>query len=83
VSGACPARRNRRPSASSGAVSAASRFPRVQAAGLGSLPQTPTEELAFVQRRVALLGQVTFFISGMFLIAVGLADYLRPWSACS
>jgi serine/threonine-protein kinase len=49
----------------------------VQAAGLGSLPQTPTEELGFVQRRVALLGQVTFFISGMFLIAVGLADYLR------
>lgn len=58
-------------------MSEQSRFPRVHAAGLGSLPQSPTEELRFVQDRVALLGQVTFFISGMFLIAVAAADHFR------
>lgn len=57
-----------------------SRFPRVQAAGLGSLPQGTTEELRFVQDRVALLGKVTFFISGMFLIAVAVADHLRHFN---
>jgi eukaryotic-like serine/threonine-protein kinase len=49
----------------------------VQAAGLGSLPQGTTEELRFVQDRLALLGKLTFFISGTFLIAVALADHLR------
>jgi serine/threonine-protein kinase len=49
----------------------------VQAAGFGSLPQSTTEELRLVQDRVALLGKVTFFISGTFLIAVALADHLR------
>ena len=54
-----------------------SRFPRVHAAGLGSVPQGTKEELRFVQDRLALLGKVTFFISGMFLIAVATADHLR------
>jgi eukaryotic-like serine/threonine-protein kinase len=54
-----------------------SRFPRVQAAGLGSLPQGTTEELRFVQERLALLAKVTFFISSMFFVAVALADHLR------
>jgi eukaryotic-like serine/threonine-protein kinase len=54
-----------------------SRFPKVQAAALGSLPQDTAEELRFVQNRVALLGKVTFFIAGMFLVAVALADHLR------
>jgi serine/threonine-protein kinase len=49
----------------------------VAGARLGSLPQSPDEELRFVQDRVALLGKVTFFISGMFLIAVTAADTLR------
>jgi eukaryotic-like serine/threonine-protein kinase len=54
-----------------------SRFPRVHAAGLGGLPQDTTGELRLVQDRVALLGKVTFFISGTFLFAVALADHLR------
>jgi serine/threonine-protein kinase len=41
------------------------------------MPQDTAEELRFVQDRVALLGKVTFFISGMFLLAVALADHLR------
>lgn len=45
-----------------------SRFPSVRPAGLGSVPQSPTEELCFVQDRLALLGKLTFFISGMFLV---------------
>jgi hypothetical protein len=49
----------------------------VHAAALGSLPQDTTGELRLVQDRVALLGKVTFFISGTFLIAVALADHLR------
>jgi serine/threonine-protein kinase len=41
------------------------------------MPQGPAEELRFVQDRVALLGRVTFYISGMFLLAVAVADTLR------
>ena len=54
-----------------------SRFPHPQAGRLGSLPQSPEDELRFVQNRVALLGKVTFFISGMFLLAVTAADVFR------
>lgn len=57
-----------------------SRFPKVQVAALGSLPQDTAEELRFVQNRVALLGKVTFFIAGMFLIAVALADHFRHFN---
>ncbi len=41
------------------------------------MPQDTGEELRFVQDRVALLGKVTFFISGMFLLAVAFADHVR------
>jgi serine/threonine-protein kinase len=70
-------------------VSPQSRFPSVQPAGLGSVPQGPTEELRFVQDRLALLGKLTFFISGMFLVAVAAADAARhiervqPWGRVS
>jgi serine/threonine-protein kinase len=56
-----------------------SRFPQLQAVAFGAVPQGETQELRFVQDRVALLGKVTFFISGTFLIAVGVADYLRQF----
>jgi serine/threonine-protein kinase len=54
-----------------------SRFPKLQAVAFGGVPQGETQELRFVQDRLALLGKVTFFISGMFLIAVAVADHLR------
>jgi hypothetical protein len=57
-------------------VAPASRFPHLQAR-LGSLPQGPEAELRFVQDRLALLNKVTFFIAGMFLMAVALADAAR------
>jgi serine/threonine-protein kinase len=58
-------------------VASRSRFPKLLAARLGSLPEGATEELRFVQDRVALLGRLTFFISGMFLMAVAAADTIR------
>jgi eukaryotic-like serine/threonine-protein kinase len=58
-------------------VAPASRFPHLRAAGLGSLPQGPEAELRFVQDRVALLNKVTFFIAGVFLVAVAVADAAR------
>jgi serine/threonine-protein kinase len=44
---------------------------------LGSVPESPTQELRFVQDRVSLLGKVTFFISSMFLFATVAADLAR------
>lgn len=41
------------------------------------MPHDTAEELRFVQDRLALLGNLTFFISGMFLIAVAAADHFR------
>ncbi|HEY6080916.1 MAG TPA: serine/threonine-protein kinase [Polyangiaceae bacterium] len=44
---------------------------------LGSVPESPAQELRLVQDRVALLGKVTFFISSMFLLATIAADLAR------
>jgi eukaryotic-like serine/threonine-protein kinase len=50
---------------------------RPSSVGLGSVPESPTQELRLVQDRVALLGKVTFFISSMFLVATVAADLAR------
>jgi signal transduction histidine kinase/ActR/RegA family two-component response regulator len=48
----------------------------LRAAGFGEEPQAETEELRFLQERVALLGKVISCVSAMFIV-VAVTDYLK------
>ena len=72
----------RSPSSSTDAIAATKRAPAPQserraAVRLGSLPLESSEDLRFLQGRLALFGQTIFLISIAFLVVKGTADLLR------
>ena len=72
----------RSPSSSTDAIAATKRAPAPQserraAVRLGSLPLESSEDLRFLQGRLALFGQTIFSISIAFLVVKGAADLVR------